>query len=474
MIQTWVEPEPPPWVTVTAGGSSRRDRAPAPARRVALQIAAAAVAVLMIVGLGGVFVVRRIAEREAMNGASQLTDLLATTVIMPALDDGLLTGDPAARERLATAITEQKVLEGDFTRIKVWSPTGTILYSDAAPLVGERYQLGEEELEVLRAPATVAEVSDLSRPENRLERGQGPMVEVYRPVWTASGKPMLFETYRRYTTVTARTGDLWRAFGGIVVSSLLLFLVLLMPLLWALLDRLRRARDQREMLLQHAIDASEDERRRIAADLHDGVVQELVAASLAVSGAAEQLAGDTSTPATVGRAAQVAQLRAAAAAVRGTVGGLRSLLVDIYPQNLTGAGLGPALDDLATGLRGRGVVVDVDVDPVAAADLPPEQQRLVYRFVRECLRNVAKHARAGSARVVLSRRHDGTTVEVADDGVGLDPAVAAAARTQGHVGLRLLADLAQEHDATLLMATAPSRGTRWRLQLPPSTEGDRP
>ena len=58
--------------------------------------------------------------------------------------------------------------------------------------------------------------------------------------------------------------------------------------------------------------------------------------------------------------------------------------------------------------------------------------------------------------------------------MGLDPAVAAAARKEGHVGLRLLADLAQDHDAILMMATAPSRGTRWRLQLPPSTEGDRP
>jgi signal transduction histidine kinase len=453
-----IDDPPVAWTTLTTGESSRPAEGPVPVRRVVLQVAAATVVVLVLVGALGVVVVRRIAEREAMNDASQLTDLLARTVVMPALEDGLLTDDPGARARFDAEI-RARVLTGMFVRVKLWSPDGRILYSDAAALVGEQYPLGEDQRAVLAVPATVAEVSDLSPPENRLERGQGRLVEVYRPVWTPSGSPLLFETYTQYATVTARTADLWRGFSGIVVSSLLLFGVLLMPLLWTLLDRLRRGRDQREVLLQHAIDASEDERRRIAADLHDGVVQELVAASLMVAGAAERAGARGEDP------GQVGQLRSAATAVRSCVGTLRTLLVDIYPQNLTSAGLGAALEDLAGGLRGRGVTVEVDVDAAAAEALTAEDQRLVYRMTSECLRNIVKHAAARRARVTLHQDGALLVLEITDDGVGLSGDAAAAAAREGHLGLRLLADLARDHGATLRLASAPGQGTRWRLEV---------
>jgi two-component system NarL family sensor kinase len=451
---------PTAWTELAAGRLPRRvEDAPVSTRRVIGQVMAAAAVVLLLVSLLGVVVVRRIAEREAVNGATQLTDQLARSVVMPALVDGLITGDPAATARF-DAVVRAQVLGPTFTRVKVWSPQGQILYSDEPALVGETFQLGEEERAVLSAPATVAEVSDLSRPENRFERGQGRLLEVYRPVWTPTGRPLLFETYTRYSTVTARTGDLWRGFGGIVVSSLMLFVVLLLPLLWALLDRLRAAQGQREQLLQHALDASEDERRRIAADLHDGVVQELVATSLVVAAAAAQDQSGTEAA-----REQAGRLRDAAAAVRAAVGGLRTLLVDIYPPNLQSAGLAAALTDLGEGLLGRGVAVAVEVDPAAAAGLTDDTQRLIYRVARECLRNTAKHARAASARVSVSRNGERVVLEVSDDGVGLDPDAATRAGREGHLGLRLLADLADEHGARLLLAAAPGAGTRWRLEV---------
>ena len=55
---------------------------------------------------------------------------------------------------------------------------------------------------MLVAPTTHAEVSDLTRPENRYETGGGKLLEVYRPVWTPSGQPLLFETYMPYDSVT--------------------------------------------------------------------------------------------------------------------------------------------------------------------------------------------------------------------------------------------------------------------------------
>lgn len=443
-----------------AGGPAVTGRAaePVSGRRVAVQVVAAVVGVLLLVGLAGVTVVRRIAEREAVNDAAQQTDLLARSVIMPALDDGLARGDAEAVTRF-DAVVRARVLGDQFVRVKIWSADGTVRYSDAAALIGRRFGLEEDARAVLSAPATVAEVSDLSRPENVHERGQGRLLEVYRPVWTPSGTPLLFETYTRYDTVTARTVNLWRGFGGIVISSLLLLVVLLLPLLWALLDRQRRAGDQRERLLRHAVEASEEERRRIAADLHDGVVQELVAASLVLEAS--------------GRGAP----RDAAAAVRGAVGALRTLLVDIYPPTLDTAGLGPALADLGAQLHGRGVHVTVTVDDDAAAALDGSTQRLVYRVARETLRNAAKHSGAAHVDVRLDRADDDRVrLEVRDDGAGFAPDDVTVRSRPGHLGLRLLADLAAEHGARLAVSAAPGAGCRWRLDVHAAgaAEGARP
>jgi signal transduction histidine kinase len=443
-----------PYRTLVAGTSASSD-GPIDVRRVVIRVAGAALGVLLLVGALGIVVVQRMAERETLNDASQLTDLLARTVIMPALEDSLLDRDAGAQQRL-DSVVRQRVLTSDmFVRVKVWSPDGVVLYSDEPELIGQRFTLGAKQRAVLTVPATVAEVSDLTRDENAFERSQGQLVEVYRPVWTPSGSPVLFETYTTYARVTAHTGNLWRGFGGTIISSLLLFVVLITPLLWTLIDRLRRGREARELLLQKALDASLDERQRIAADLHDGVVQELVAASLLVAGARGSAKG-----------AAADQLATAAGAVRSSVSSLRTLLVDIYPPNLESAGLAAALDDLAATVRGRGLQTTVTVDPDATQILTTEQQRLIYRTTQECLRNVVKHADAETVEVTLTREPSRVLLEIHDDGVGMTDEIVDGASEPGHFGLRLLADLASEHHAILSVSTAEGRGTAWRVEIP--------
>ena len=82
--------------------------------------------------------------------------------------------------------------------------------------------------------------------------------------------------------------ELWRGFAGVTLSSILLLVVLLLPIVWRLLDRSRQGQQRREALLQRSVDASDDERRRIAGTLHDGVVQDLVATAYGLAGAAER------------------------------------------------------------------------------------------------------------------------------------------------------------------------------------------
>jgi signal transduction histidine kinase len=448
----------PGWLSVATASSVRTQQRPLRTRRVVAQVVAAAAIVVVLVSVLGSVASRKLAEQEAVHDAANTTDLLADAVVQPALSDELAAMDPAAIAAF-DAVIRDHVVGPSIVRVKVWTPDGLIVYSDEPRVIGETFDLGEDERDVLTNPVTRAEISDLSKPENRFESGQDRLLEVYRPVWTPSGQPLLFETYSPYDAVTSRTGDLWRGFAGITLTSLLLLVALLLPVLWRLIDRLHSAQTQRELLLQHAVDASVEERQRIAASLHDGVVQELAASSFAVAGAAGQAQS-------LGHSTLAAHLNEVVSTVRASIGGLRSLLVDIYPPNLRSAGLFTALDDLTTGLRSRGVEVRIDVPDEVAGRLDEQTERLIFRVAQECLRNVARHAGAQHVSMTLSRDGSDTVLVVADDGQGFDPAAVLANPEPGHFGLRILADLASGGGARLDVSSAPGRGTRWRLTVP--------
>jgi two-component system NarL family sensor kinase len=439
------------WVVVAERGASP-DRAGVPRLRNALfQVAAAALVVVAVVAIIGGLISRRTAESQSVHEAAQLTNVLADSVVQPALTDAMATSTTAAAQ--LDSLVRQRVLSSSLVRVKIWTPQGRIVYSDEPRLVGVTFGLDGGARAALSNPQVRAEITDLDEPENRFERGQGTMLEVYRPVWTPSGKPLLFETYFRYDQVSDRASQLWRGFAGITLSSIVAIVVLLVPLTWTLVARARRAHQQREAMLQRAMDASLDERRRIAATLHDGVVQELAAASFAVAGSAQDAA-------TRGDDELAARLRDAAQTVRTSIGGMRSLLVDIYPPSLRAAGLAPALRDLAATVRAN---VSVAVDDDAAQALTPEQQEAVFRVAQECLRNAATHADAREITLVLQRDSGASRLEIADDGVGFDPSTT---RPDGHFGLSLIDDLARGIGAELAVRSAPGAGTTWRLSIP--------
>jgi len=445
----------PGWIPLATPTQISED-APINRRRVFVQVIVVAALVIIVVALVGVFAARRLAETEAVNDAAATADLLAETVVQPAIVDGLLSGDPAALAAM-DAVVRDHVLSSSIVRVKIWAPDGRIVYSDEPALINRTFTLGEDERGVLNDPQIRADVSDLDEPENVYERDRGKLLEAYRPVWTPSGQPLLFETYFRYDEVTARSGQLWRGFAGVTLSSLLLLVVLLSPLLWRLLDRLRRSQGQREALLEHAVDASTQERKRIAGALHDGAVQDLAATSFALAGAAERAAAQ-------GQGELAAELRAAAGTVRTSIGGLRSLLVEIYPPSLSTAGLPRALEDLASGLRSRNIVVHLDLPEEVT--MTAEQQQLMFRVAQECLNNVARHSSAGRVDLRLTRSKEFLTLDIADDGIGFDAAEKLSRPNAGHFGLRVLGDVAAQAGAELDLASAPGVGTRWRLRVP--------
>ena len=455
--RTGARPRPIAWREVAAGSATDAVDPPLASRRVYLQVLLLTALVVVAVAVLGAVASRQVAEQEAVNDAAQQAAMLADTVIEPALSDGVLTSDPQSLRRLDEAV-HRHVLNESIVRVKVWTPEGRIVYSDEPRLVDAVFSLGEEERDVLVHPATHAEVSDLKLRENQYEAGQGKLLEVYRPVWTPSGQPLLFEIYAPYTAVTKQTVSLWRGFGGITLASLLVLVVLLLPVLWRVLDRLGRAQSQREAALAQAVEASTMERRRIAGTLHDGVVQELAATSFVVTGAALRAEQE-------GNLQLTESLRRASESVRTSIGGLRSLLVDIYPPSLEQTGLDGALRDLVSGPRSRDLEVELEL-PAEPVRLREADERLVYRIAQECLRNATRHSRARRVEVSLRVRGDEAVLEVADDGVGFDSTTTLAAPAEGHFGLRLMADTVAQGRGRLLLQTAPGAGCRWQLRVP--------
>jgi signal transduction histidine kinase len=164
-----------------------------------------------------------------------------------------------------------------------------------------------------------------------------------------------------------------------------------------------------------------------------------------------------------GGSAHAEELRRGATATRASIAELRTLLVEIYPPSLNDAGLEAALADLAAPLRRRGIVTVSTVSD--QVDLPPGVNALFFRVAQEALRNVATHADAKRVDVEVACHGRHARLVVADDGKGFDTAEAGEAPSQGHMGLRLLADLVRDAGGELRVRSAPGTGTRIEAEV---------
>jgi len=210
------------------------------------------------------------------------------------------------------------------------------------------------------------------------------------------------------------------------------------------------------MLLASLVAAQEAERRRIAFDLHDGPVQELAAALLRLESLGSKLgqAGD-------GRLAR--RVEEIVADLRGAYEQARGLLFSLKPDVLEEEGLGAAVAELLVQLaRTTGLETKIEDERRSRASL--DLELIAFRVVHEALVNVRKHAGARSV-VVRLRTKGGLRCEVADDGVGFDPA-AARERLFGHLGLPSMRERVELAGGTFSLESSPGHGTTIRFALP--------
>lgn len=218
---------------------------------------------------------------------------------------------------------------------------------------------------------------------------------------------------------------------------------------------LQRLAEERQRLLTRLVQAQDDERARIAADVHDDSVQALAAVQLRLGLLQRQLE-DRLEPDQLDAIGTVQDTVAAATAR------LRHLLFDLEsPARRTD--LVSALEEAASYVLDE-VGVSFSVTGEAPGDLPEATRVTAYRVAKEALVNVRKHAGARHVHVEVARDAAGLTVCVVDDGRGIAPGEDVA--RPGHLGLASMRDRAAVAGGRLQVEPGPEGGTRLRVWLP--------
>jgi two-component system nitrate/nitrite sensor histidine kinase NarX len=203
--------------------------------------------------------------------------------------------------------------------------------------------------------------------------------------------------------------------------------------------------------------AAQEERARLARELHDAVTQTLFSASMIAEVVPRLWERD---PVAARRRLEDVRLL-----TRGALAEMRTLLLELRPAALTEARLSDLLRQLVEAMTGRkrlAVTLAVNGDQEQERTLSPDVQVALYRVAQEALNNVARHAGATRVEVRLSSNGSGVSLTISDDGRGFDPGEIAA----DHFGLCIMRERADAVGASLRVESHPGQGTQvqvaWR------------
>lgn len=218
-------------------------------------------------------------------------------------------------------------------------------------------------------------------------------------------------------------------------------------------EALRKTDEQRRRLLARLDHAQEEERKRIALDIHDDTLQVMAAVGMRLDAFRRSVADPRQLQAIEKLQQTVAQSMAR----------LRRLVFELSPPVLQRQGL-------AAGLRSyleetcREAGIDYRMEIRLRDEPPPEQRTVLYRITKEALANVRKHARANHVEVSLEDQDGGVLVRVEDDGIGLSPG--ANGSPPGHLGMVAMRERAELAGGWSRITSDPGGGTVVEVWVP--------
>ena len=220
-------------------------------------------------------------------------------------------------------------------------------------------------------------------------------------------------------------------------------------------------------MIRLAVEASSAERRRVAGELHDGVIQDLAGVGYALSSLDTQLvtlgrSNDDPEPAPPVKG-MLTTLHTAQRLVHDDLLALRELTGLQYAADSPAVDPEAALRVVADHVCAEGTPVDMVVGPLP--ELPPAHRAALIRIGREAMRNAAKHAPGSHVELTLGVSGGNAVLAVADDGPGFDPHNAVGP-VEGHIGLALLADAAEGAGGRLDVRSRPGHGTTVKATIP--------
>ena len=412
-----------------------------PRRALAVFLGTAVVG-LALASAGTAVLSGRIARENALADAEGIAQHLSRYLVAPVLGDAL-TGVPGRADELQRRV-ENRLQDRSIQAVFVWSPAGEVLYCSDPALTGAITPPTPE----LRAALNGTVVADVDDRAELPFAGEvsGPLVEVYAPI-SAGGRKLAFEAYFDSANIDQDAARLRGRILPMAVGALCLLQLVQVPVAVSLARRARHQEGEQASLMQRTLSASEHERGAIAADVRKGAVRELTRIGEGLAVLRDQVPAD--------HRSLVDKL---AAAVATATLSLRRLIIDLHPREATGPGLGASLADLAGRLGEAGTEVTVHI--AALPPLRPETEVAIYRSARETLTNVSRHASATRVWLrlepVQAEGAPAVRLQVSDDGVGF-PA-GPSQRRDGHLGLRLVADRAEDAGGVLGLGERPGGG----------------
>jgi signal transduction histidine kinase len=209
-------------------------------------------------------------------------------------------------------------------------------------------------------------------------------------------------------------------------------------------------------LTHHLQTAREDERHRLARNLHDDLGALLTSAKLDAARIRSRLAGAGSIPESLELLAHLVETLNTGIALG------RRIIEDLRPSALSNLGLAATLEILVGEFAAHsGIRIQSTLEPIS---LRESAELMVYRLVQEAMTNITKHARASQVWVELAMKEGQVEVSVRDDGAGFDTQVKPTS-AYGLVGMRFRVEA---EGGTLNVVSAPGNGTLIQVRLPPS------